>query len=589
MDTLPLPTDRLPDPQPSSPTDDSSSHFILSPVTGEADVEVNKLASGLDSPMLKLFPRLSNIHLSLDEEQYKTLLQSVDWFAQTQVLKQNLKYRPHRRISDGEDPRLWWNYAITAIRQVVRDREEQYTWNYILRRRETKVAYMRLFAKRELKVATPVESQTLEQMEKELSVNDIKWFRTLTRRYLQMLRHEKENDEDSDVKKDAWKLVRQHLGDFATKDLDTQPSSGGWLSMLSWGGGSAKKEDPRWEETAGEVGYVMGWQNGEEDIEPHSPPEVNVSSPEDLDGPNEPKKSIEKITTRDRFSTDSTRSIRSREEEKLSPTPQPYSIVAAKPFQFGIEHISPYPFNADTFLLVDVRLLRGSLTLRRGQHQGINANKTITAISFNGFRPIFKIFTQPSEPNAPPTWDFTSTLARLLVTDESNPASKFKKIVQAPRPKDDRDGSASVLDFNDDTTSELDFDAPDLWDEPLLLLNAAQLSPKTGYNKRVEIRLEESLIFYHRQFVEEIVRFFRPPDKHETLNALFDAMMEATKEYATETMDKIRTADGPLTRSALEFAITETKANVIEMHLKAPLIIFPEESNPLVRYGRLTN
>ena len=551
-------------------------------MTGEADVEVNKLASGLDSPMIKLFPRLSNIQLALDEEQYKTLLQSVDWFAQTQVLKQNLKYRPHRRISDGEDPKLWWNYAIAAIRQIVRDREEQYTWNYILRRRDTKVAYMRLFAKRELKVATPAEIQTLEQMERELTVNDIKWFRTLTRRYLQMLRHEQETETDSPDKKDTWKLIRQHLGDFATKDLDTQPSSGGWLSMLSWGGGAAKKEDPRWEETAGEVAYVMGWQNAEEDLEHQQPPpEVHISADEPADS--EPKKIPEKCTTsisKDRVSTESSPEKRTREEEKLPPTPQPYSIVAQKPFHFGIQHISPQPFNADTFLLVDVRLLRGSLTLRRGQHQGSDADKTIAAISFTGFRPIFKVFTQSSEPNAPPTWDFNSTLARLLVMDESNPFSKFKKIVQAPRPKDDRDGSASVLDFpsHDTSSGTPDFDAPELWDEPLLLLNAAQLPPKTGYNMRVEIRLEESLIFYHRQFVEEIVRFFRPPDKHETLNALFDAMVEATKEYATETMDKIRTADTPfLTRSALEFAVTETRANVIEMHLKAPLIIFPEK------------
>ena len=94
---------------------------------------------------------------------------------------------------------------------------------------------------------------------------------------------------------------------------------------------------------------------------------------------------------------------------------------------------------------------------------------------------------------------------------------------------------------------------------------------------RVEMRLEESLIFYHRQFVEEIVRFFKPPDKHETLNALFDAMMEATKEYASETMDSLFVADQPMSRGALEFAITETRPNIIELNLKAPLIIFPEK------------
>ena len=543
-------------------------------------MEINKLASGIDNPTVKIFPRLSNIQLNIDEEQYKTLLQTVDWFAQSQVLKSNLKYRPHQRISEGENPKLWWNYAITAIRQVIKDREEAYTWPYIYRRRDTKTAYMRLFAKQELKIATPAEMQDLLNMEKELSVQDIKWFRTITRRYLQMLRHEKESDTDSQVKKDTWELVRKHLGDFATKDLDTAPSSGGWLSMLSWGGSTAKKEDPRWEENAEEVGYVLGWQTSEDETpkgsvesqgheEPQlvvAPEPVTESIPALVSGPSESvpesKQSLEVHSATDAMKT------------TLAQAPQSYASFATKPLSFGIEHISPYPSNADEFLLIDVRLLKGSLTLRRGQHQGPNSNKPLAAIAFNGFRPIFRVFVQPTEPNAPPAWLFTSTLTKLIVTDESNPLSKFKKIVQAPRPA--ADGSASIVDF-DEIDVSTDFDDPGLWDNPLLSLNAAQLSPKTGFNMRVEIRLEESLIFYHRQFVEEIVRFFRPPDKHETLNALFDAMMEATKEYASETMDNLRTAEAPLTRSALEFAITETRANIIQLDLKAPLIIFPEK------------
>lgn len=494
-----------------------------------------------------------------------------------------MKYRPHRRISDGENPKLWWNYAITAIRQIIKDREEAYTWSYIYRRRDTKTAYMRLFAKQELEIATPTEKQSLLTMEKELSVPDIKWFRTITRRYLQMLRHETESDTDSQVKRDTWELVRKHLGDFATKDLDTAPSSGGWLSMLSWGGSTAKKEDPRWEENAEEVGYVLGWQTPDDETSTESvesqdhqvlpsvvaPELVAESVPDPVFDSSvsmpESKQSLEVRPPTDVMNT------------TLPAAPQSYATFATKPLSFGIKHISPYPSNADEFLLVDVRLLKGSLTLRHGQHQGPNSNKPLAAISFNGFRPKLRVFMQPTEPNAPPTWLFTSTLAKLIVTDESNPLSKFKKIVQAPRPA--ADGSASVVDL-DEIDVSTDFDDPELWNNPLLSLNAAQLSPKTGFNMRVEIRLEESLIFYHRQFVEEIVRFARPPDKHETLNALFDAMMEATKEYANETMDNLRTAEAPLTRSALEFAITETRANIIQLDLKAPLIIFPEKYPP---------
>lgn len=378
-----------------------------------------------------------------------------------------------------------------------------------------------------------------------------------------MLRHETELDDDSEVKKGAWQLVREHLGDFATKDLDTVPSSGGWLSMIPWGSSTAKKEDPRWEESSEEVGLVMGWSS-EDAVKDHQPAAHGTESPKS------DSKSGESTSPQDTplISTDP------KATRKL--TPLSYSAVAAKPLTFGIEHVSPYPTNADTFIEIDVRLLKGSLTLRRGQHRGLDSNKTIAAITFNGFRPVFRTFTQPLEPNAPPTWEFTSTLTKLLVTDESNPLSRFKKIVQAPRPTGKVDGSAVVIEAEDLGTA-VDFDSPELWSNPLLSLNAAQLSSKTGYNMRVEIHLEESLIFYHRQFVEEIVRFFKPPDKHETLNALFDAMMEATKEYANETMDSLRTVEQPMTRSALEFAITETRANLIELNLKAPLIIFPEK------------
>jgi len=362
--------------------------------------------------------------------------------------------------------------------------------------------------------------------------------------------------------------------------------------MFSWGGGSAKKEDPRWEESAGEVAYVVGWTHSEDELSSSPSPlqsprrevhsslmDAQAASSDSVPAtpearPATPKTSIglkiPETSFRPRTTQPSTQNNRS---DRLPESPQSYAVMAAKPLAFGIDHISPYPTNANEFLLLDIRMLKGSLTLRRGRNEH---HTPLASITFNGFRPLFRLFTFPNEENAPPTWVFTSTLAKLLVTDESLPTSNFKKIVQAPRPSVD-DGRASVVKVDEDLLVPAAFDSPDLWENPLLSLNAAQLSPKTGYDKRVEIRLEESLIFYHKGFVEEIVRFFKPPDKHQTLNALFDAMMEATKEYASETMDSLRTAEAPMSRTALEFAITESRANLIEMHLKAPLIIFPEE------------
>jgi hypothetical protein len=437
----------------------------------------------------------------------------------------------------------------------------------------------------ELKVSTPLEAQTLAGMEKDLSVADIKYFRTVTRRYLQMLRHEEPSENDSELKKEVWGSVKDILGDIALKNVDSAPSSGGWLSMLSWGGGSTKKEDPRWEETPGEVAYVVGWTSSEDELSntslPQSSPRLNSTSLDALAASSDSFATSEGKSSFDpRTSDASARSRRTKTSERsdretLPESPQSYDVMAAKPLEFGINHISPYPTNADESIFVDIRMLKGSLTLRRGHHEH---HTPLASIAFNGLHPVFRLFKQPHETDAPYTWVLESTLANMIVTDESLPNSKFKKIVQAPRPA--ADGRASTINY-DDSPDTADFDVPELWENPLLFASVAQLAPKTGYNRRIEIRLEESLIFYHRRFVEEIVRFFKPPDKHETLNALFDAMMEATRVLASETIDSLMTAEAPMSRSALEFAITETRATLIEAHLKAPLIIFPEEYDPL--------
>jgi len=420
-------------------------------------------------------------------------------------------------------------------------------------------------------------------MEKDLSVTDIKYFRTLTRRYLQMLRHEEPSENDSELKKEVWGLVKDILGDIALKDVDSAPSSSGWLSMLSWGGGSTKKEGPRWEETPGEVAYVVGWINSEDELANTSPPQslLQVDSIP-LDVLAASSDSFAAMTSEDKTSLDfrsSEASARSRrtkssersERETLPESPESYHVMAAKRLEFGINHISPYPTSAKEFLFIDIRMLKGSLTLRRGHYEG---HTPLASIAFNGLRPVFRYFTSPDETDSPSTWALQSTLANLIVTDESLPTSKFKKIVQAPRPA--ADGRASTIKY-ERPPNKADFDASALWENPLLFTSVAQLDPKTGYKQRVEIRLDETLIFYHRRFLEEIVRFFKPPAKEETLTALFNAMMEATREYASETMDSLRTAEALMSRSVLEFAITEKMGTLIEAHLKAPLVIFPEE------------
>ena len=72
-------------------------------------------------------------------------------------------------------------------------------------------------------------------------------------------------------------------------------------------------------------------------------------------------------------------------------------------------------------------------------------------------------------------------------------------------------------------------------------------------------------VIYNPKFIEEIVKFFKPPERHmESIGALM--------ESAGATVEAVRQQ----TRAGLEFALEEHKTLNAKLDLQAPLIIIPE-------------
>lgn len=80
------------------------------------------------------------------------------------------------------------------------------------------------------------------------------------------------------------------------------------------------------------------------------------------------------------------------------------------------------------------------------------------------------------------------------------------------------------------------------------------------------VKMRYMEIIYHRGYVEEIVRFFKPPASQlESVSALVDA--------ASETLEGIRKE----TRAGLEYALQQHKTVDVKVDMNAPIIIIPED------------
>lgn len=101
--------------------------------------------------------------------------------------------------------------------------------------------------------------------------------------------------------------------------------------------------------------------------------------------------------------------------------------------------------------------------------------------------------------------------------------------------------------------------------EPFFQLQFEQNPLDESADLAVRAKLKSMEIIYNPNFVVEIVRFFKPPERHmDSIYALMDT--------AGATVESIRQQ----TRAGLEFALEEHKTINAQLDLQAPLIIIPE-------------
>ncbi|KAJ7634302.1 vacuolar protein sorting-associated protein 13 [Mycena polygramma] len=213
----------------STSTQDTNHQFILKPVSGEGRVR------GMISIISKRHQfdvqlRFDEIGVALDDKQYRDIISLVDMYHVYMRQHQYRKFRPSDDEFTANRAKYRLRYAGTAILEGVRDRRRKWTWAYFAERRDDRNNYVDLFQKKTLGTLAGTVSciltdlKNFEALEKKLSYEDIRFYRSIAR---------------SRLRKDM--ALRKKLEQDKSKEQAAKQGWGSWL----WGSSpNVNPEDP---------------------------------------------------------------------------------------------------------------------------------------------------------------------------------------------------------------------------------------------------------------------------------------------------------------------------------------------------------
>ncbi|KAJ7169902.1 vacuolar protein sorting-associated protein 13 [Mycena filopes] len=207
----------------STDTQDTNHQFILKPVSGEGRIIMNHKFNS-ETPQFDVQLRFDEIGVALDDKQYRDIISLVDMYHVYMRQHQYRKFRPTDAEFAQNRAKYRLRYAGTAILEGVRDRRRKWTWAYFAERRDDRNQYVDLFQKKSLSTLAGPDLKSFEALEKKLSYEDIRFYRSIAR---------------SRLRKDM--VLRKRLEQDKSK---AQPAKQGWGTWL-WGSApNAGEEDP---------------------------------------------------------------------------------------------------------------------------------------------------------------------------------------------------------------------------------------------------------------------------------------------------------------------------------------------------------
>ncbi|RDX55846.1 vacuolar protein sorting-associated protein 13 [Lentinus brumalis] len=157
--------------------------FILKPVSGEGKITMNHKLDK-ETPQFDVQLSFDEIGVLLDDHQYRDAISLIDMYHFYTRQHQYQKYRPPIEELQSNRPRALLRFAMTAILDEVRERKRKWTWAYFAERRDDRQRYVDLFKRKQLGSLSPAEVGMFEALERKLSYEDLRFYRSIARSQL---------------------------------------------------------------------------------------------------------------------------------------------------------------------------------------------------------------------------------------------------------------------------------------------------------------------------------------------------------------------------------------------------------------------
>lgn len=156
----------------------TNKQFILKPISGLAKVAINTLPSN-NTPKISAKVEFDEFALQLDNEQFRDINHLLAYFQQLSRSRNYLHLRPPHSLPVSGNARVYWNFAIKAIREEIHDRRVKWTWKYMMDRQKMRRQYIGLWKDKRMGKLGEANVLMLKKIERKLQVEEILLFRSL--------------------------------------------------------------------------------------------------------------------------------------------------------------------------------------------------------------------------------------------------------------------------------------------------------------------------------------------------------------------------------------------------------------------------
>lgn len=154
--------------------------YILKPVSGEGHLVVHKAGATTSHPHIRAELFFDEFAIDFNSNQYRDILwtaSKLQWYQKTWKFR---KLRPKKSIEDA--PRDWLVYAAKLVLSEIHTKNYKWSWDYFKTRRDQRIQYVSLWKQKLVKgILSPEQQEEFSSLEKILSYEDIKFYRSLTR------------------------------------------------------------------------------------------------------------------------------------------------------------------------------------------------------------------------------------------------------------------------------------------------------------------------------------------------------------------------------------------------------------------------